>query len=53
METYGKPSTSKLVSNFDIDLKSILMNDLKAFKEKIQFLRSNNQATAQSNLSAA
>ena len=38
MKTYNKPAASKLVARFDKELKSILMNDLKALKKaKNQF----------------
>ncbi len=32
MKAYKKPSVSKLVARFDKELKSILVNDLKALK---------------------
>ena len=53
MKTYNKPSTSKLVARFDNELKNILMEDLKAFKEKNEFYISNKQAVAQQTLKAA
>ena len=34
MKTYQKPATSKLVNRFDKELMNILMNDLKAIKQK-------------------
>jgi hypothetical protein len=46
MKTYKKPATSKLVARFDNELRSLLMADLKAIKEKGLFTR-NNQATQQ------
>jgi hypothetical protein len=52
MKAYNQPSTSKLVARFDNELKNILMEDLKSFKAKRQFLISNTQATIQT-LSAA
>ena len=42
MKTYKTPSTSKLVARFDNELKNLLMADLKAFKERNQFLNNNN-----------
>ena len=48
-----KPSASKLVAKFDNHLKNILLEDIKAFKAKHQFLINNNQQAQQSNLSAA
>jgi hypothetical protein len=53
MKAYNKPATSKLVTRFDNELKNLLMEDLKAFRERTQFLPSNKQATAQQQLSAA
>ena len=52
MKTYNKPAASKLLVRFDNELKNILMNDLKSFMDRNQFL-SNKQANAQSNLSVA
>jgi hypothetical protein len=45
MKTLQKPATSKLLKRYDNELKKLLMEDLKAFKEKTQFT-SNNQAQA-------
>ena len=42
MKTYKTPATSKLVARFDNELKNLLMADLKAFKERNQFLANNN-----------
>ena len=42
MKTLQKPATSKLVARFDNELKTLLMEDLKAFRERNQFC--NNQA---------
>ncbi|MFD0793485.1 hypothetical protein ACFQZX_07635 [Mucilaginibacter litoreus] len=50
MKTY-KISTSKLVARFDNDLKNLLMEDLKAFRERTQF--SSNKQKAAQQLSAA
>jgi hypothetical protein len=44
MKAYNKPATSKLVTRFDNELKNLLMEDLKAFREPNQFLPSNKQA---------
>jgi hypothetical protein len=46
MKTYNKPATSKLVTRFDNELKAILMKDLKAYRERNQFVTSNKQAAA-------
>jgi hypothetical protein len=53
MKTYKKPSTSKLVARFDNELMSLLMEDLKAFRERNQFSSSKKQDAAQQQLSAA
>jgi hypothetical protein len=53
MRTYNKPSTSKLVARFDNELKNILMEDLKAFREKNKFITGNKQVAAQHSLKAA
>lgn len=45
MKTLHTPATSKLVKRYDNELKKLLMEDLKAFKEKTQFTH-NNQAQA-------
>jgi len=34
MKTYQKPTTKKLVSNFDRQLMNILLSDLKTMKAK-------------------
>ena len=36
MKTLRKPIASKLMSRFDKELMSILMNDLKAVKAKVR-----------------
>ncbi|QXV65400.1 hypothetical protein INP83_20395 [Mucilaginibacter sp. 21P] len=51
MKTY-KQATSKLVARYDNELKNLLMEDLKAFRERNQF-SSNKQKAAQQQLSAA
>ncbi|SDQ01205.1 hypothetical protein SAMN05428975_5644 [Mucilaginibacter sp. OK268] len=38
MKTTKKPSISKLITNFDNQLKRIIMNDLKAIKAKTPLL---------------
>ena len=43
MKTAKQPATSKLVTRFDNELRNLLMEDLKVFREKNQF-KSNNQA---------
>jgi hypothetical protein len=40
MKTNKKPSTNKLITGFDNQLKRIIMNDLKALKAKTSFLPS-------------
>ncbi len=52
MKTYNKPATSKLAARFDNELKAILMEDLKAYRERNQFVTSNKQAAVRQ-LSAA
>ena len=40
-----KPATSKLIARFDQELKQMLMEDLKAFRNKNQFvIGTNNQS---------
>jgi hypothetical protein len=53
MENYKKPSTSKLAKRFDNELKSILMEDVKAYRNRTAFSSSNNQSAVPSTLSAA
>jgi hypothetical protein len=53
MKTYNKPSTSKLVARFDNELKNLLMEDLKAFRDRNKFVTSNKQAVAQQQSVAA
>lgn len=53
MKAFNKPATSKLVARFDNELKNLLMEDLKAFREKNQFSTRNKQEAAQQQLSAA
>ena len=53
MKTYNTPSTSKLVARFDNELKKLLMEDLKVFKERNQFYNANNQADQKQQLKAA
>lgn len=47
MKTYNKPSTSKLVTRFDNELKNLLMEDLKTFRERNKFVTGNKQIAAQ------
>jgi hypothetical protein len=49
MKTYNKAAISKLVTRFDNELKNILMEDLKAFRNRNKFIT----ATKQANLKAA
>jgi len=51
MKTYKTISTSKLVARFDAELKNLLMQDLKNFRERNQF--ANNQSAKQQQLKAA
>ena len=45
MKTYNKkPATSKLLARFDNELINMLTEDMKAFKQRNQFITSNNQA---------
>ena len=53
MKTYKKTATSKLVARFDNELMNLLMEDLRTFKERNQFVTSNKQEVAQQQLSAA
>ncbi len=53
MKTYNKPSTSKLVARFDNELKNLLMEDIKAFRERNKFVTSNKQVAAQQQSVAA
>ena len=46
MKNYKKPAASKLLTRFDNELRNLLMEDLKVFKEKNQF-KGNNQAAVQ------
>jgi hypothetical protein len=46
MKNFNKPSTSKLVSQFDKQLMELLAEDLKAFKTKNQFVSKPLQASA-------
>ena len=52
MKTYKKAAARKLLLRFDNELKNLLTEDLKAFREKNQFMN-NNQQTEQQQLSAA
>jgi len=52
MKKHNNPATSKLAMCLDYELKAILMEDLKAFRQRNQFVNSNNQATVHQ-LSAA
>jgi hypothetical protein len=46
MKTLQQPATSKLLIRYDNELKNLLLADLKAFRERGQFI-SNNQPAAQ------
>lgn len=46
MKTNKKPATSKLLSRFDNELRNLLLEDLRIFREKNQF-KGNNQAAVQ------
>ena len=46
MKTTKKPATSKLLTRFDTELRNLLMEDLKVFREKNQF-KANNQKAVQ------
>jgi hypothetical protein len=53
MKAFNKPATSKLVARFDNELKNLLMEDLKAFREKNHLSTRNQQEAARQQLSAA
>jgi len=54
MKSFKKTSVSKLIARFDNDLKTILMNDLKAVRSaKNQLLTSIKQGMEPDTLSAA
>ena len=53
MKTVKQPASSKLVTRFDNELKDLLMEDLRSFRERNQFKSSNKQEVAQQQLSAA
>ncbi|MBB5396096.1 hypothetical protein [Mucilaginibacter sp. AK015] len=53
MKAYKKPAASKLLTRFDNDLKTLLMEDLRSFRERNQFSSSNKQAAVTQQLSAA
>jgi hypothetical protein len=54
MKTYRKPSISKLVAGFDNELKSLLLQDLKAVKSaKNQLIDTIKQSISNKGLSAA
>lgn len=53
MKTPKKPATSKMITRFDIELKNLLIEDIKTFKEKNQFLNNNVQVIHPQQLSAA
>ncbi|MES2378716.1 MAG: hypothetical protein V4553_19140 [Bacteroidota bacterium] len=42
-----KPATSKLLIRYDNELKNLLLADLKAFRERGQFISKNQPATQQ------
>lgn len=47
MKTSQKPATSKLLIRYDNELKALLMQDLKAFRQRGQFTSNNQSATQQ------
>ncbi len=54
MKTYKQTTVSKLVDRFDNELRTIIMNDLKAIKAaKNQLVTSIQQGLEQDKLSAA
>jgi hypothetical protein len=54
MKKHKKTTVSKLVTRFDHELKTILINDLNNVRTvKDQFLSSNNQALLKTSLSVA
>ena len=46
MKNYNKTATSKLVTRFDNELRNLLLEGLRIFREKNQF-KGNNQAAVQ------
>ncbi|MBK0380460.1 hypothetical protein [Mucilaginibacter segetis] len=52
MKTYKQPATSKLLKRFDNELKNLLMEDLRSFRGRNPFTKSNKQEAVQQ-LSAA
>lgn len=44
MKATKRPATSKLVTRFDNELMNLLMDDLKAFRTRNQFVKNNKQA---------
>jgi hypothetical protein len=53
MKNLKKISASKLVTSFDLELKNMLTEDMKAFRNKNQFVPSNHQGRSQTRLTAA
>jgi|GEM_PF-524756 len=53
MKTYNEPAASKLINRFDMELKNLLTNDLKAFMSKNPFLMRKKQTLTQDTLSVA
>jgi|GEM_PF-5635137 len=47
MKTSPKPATSKLLTRYDNELRTLLMQDLKAFKQRGQFTSNHQPATQQ------
>ncbi|WP_295716714.1 hypothetical protein [Mucilaginibacter sp.] len=47
------PSTSKLVARFDDELLNILLEDLRNFKLRHQFINNNNKQVAAQQISKA
>jgi hypothetical protein len=50
MKPLKKPASKKLLTKFDMELKDILLNDLKSFVAKNPFILSNPQAMGQKTL---
>jgi hypothetical protein len=53
MKTYQKTATGKLTMRFDNELKRLLIEELKSFKEKNRFLNGYNNQVTDKQLSAA
>ena len=53
MKPQKKPASTKLLTKFDMELKDILLNDLKSFIAKNPFILSSQQTMVQPTFSVA